>query len=76
MTDYDPNSPERGWTVSRTNDRGSMDSYWIEKDTSRPRTAPKWLVQRVDDLKVSKRYYSRAAGAFLALSEGAIVWED
>ena len=76
MNDYDPNSPETGWTVKRANRLGSMDSYWIMKDITRPRTAPKWFVRRVDTLGTSTRFYSRASGAFLALSEGAIVWEN
>lgn len=37
---------------------------------------PSWYVQRLSDYRVSKRYYSRPSGAFLALESGAIVWTD
>lgn len=58
--------------------------YEIKRDTGREEEvrratgiphAPCWYVQRMTDLAESKRYYSRPAGAFLALSEGAIKWE-
>jgi hypothetical protein len=70
MTDYDPNSDEESWHIEYCGGR-----YLIIKDTSRRRLAPKWYVERLNDLKVSRRFYSRPSGAFTALSEGAIVWE-
>jgi hypothetical protein len=70
MTDYDPNKPEARWHVDYCGGK-----YEITKDCSRYRTGPKWYVKRVNDRRYSKRFYSRPSGAFLALSEGAIVWE-
>jgi hypothetical protein len=49
--------------------------YQIKHDTARGYLAPKWYVQRMNDLSTSKRYYSRPSGAFTALSTGAIEWE-
>ena len=37
---------------------------------------PSWYVQRMSDLRTSKRYYSRPGGAITALLTGAIVWES
>ncbi len=37
---------------------------------------PCWYVQRMSDLRTSKRYYSRPVGAIGALLSGAIVWES
>ena len=71
MTDYDPNCWEPSWHIEYCGGR-----YRFHKETSRHRTAPKWYVERLNDARVSKRFYSRPSGAFLALSEGAIVWED
>jgi len=49
------------------------EQYEIRYDHTRPYLSPKWYV--VDDLNMrSKRYYSWASGAFLALSTGAIKW--
>jgi hypothetical protein len=70
MTDYDPNSPEENWAVTYCGGR-----YLIKKDCGRFRTEPKWYVKRMNDRRYSKRFYSRPSGAFLALSEGAIIWE-
>ena len=71
MTDYDPNAEEESWHISYCGGE-----YWIHKDTDRYRTDPKWYVYRVNDNRESTRFYSRPAGAFLALSTGAIKWED
>lgn len=67
---YDLNASEESWYIEYCGGR-----YNIHKETTRPRTAPKWFVERLNDERTSRRFYSRAAGAFLALSEGAIVWE-
>jgi len=68
---YDPNAPEETWFVQYCGGE-----YQIRKDVTRPRTAPKWYVDRMNDLRLSKRFYSRPAGAFLALQCGAIEWRD
>ena len=49
--------------------------YVIKYDTSRAYLSPKWYVKRCHDNAYSVRYYSRPAGAFMALSEGGIKWE-
>lgn len=67
---YNPNASEESWNIEYCGGK-----YVIKKDVGRYRLAPKWYVKRLNDRRYSKRYYSRASGAFLALSEGAIVWE-
>lgn len=49
-------------------------AYAINLDNA-PRY-PRWYVQNLHDLRCSKRDYSTAAGAFAALIEGRIQWED
>lgn len=48
--------------------------YEIKHDTNRDYLAPKWYVQRMNDLMTSKRFYSQPGGAFLALSTAGIKW--
>ena len=68
---YDPNAFEEPWTVQYCGGQ-----YLIKKDITRPRLAAKWYVDRLNDLRISTRFYSRPSGAFLALSTGAIQWSD
>ena len=44
--------------------------YEIKRDTSRQRLSPQWYVQRMSDLRTTKRYYSWPDGAF-----SAVLWE-
>ena len=45
----------------------------IRTDVGTPHP-PSWFVQRMTDLRTSKRYYSRPEGAITALLTGSIVW--
>lgn len=58
------------WEIKHQNKK-----YRIMYSPDRGYTQPKWWVLRIDDVKTSTRFYSFAAGAFLALSSGAIIWE-
>lgn len=44
--------------------------YEIKRDTSRRISQPQWYVQRMSDLRCTKRYYSWPDGAF-----SAVLWE-
>lgn len=44
--------------------------YEIKRDTSRRYLQPQWYVQRMTDLRCTKRYYSWPDGAF-----SAVLWE-
>jgi hypothetical protein len=68
---YDPNAHQEPWAVTYCGGR-----YLIKKDITRARTAAKWFIKRMNDRRISVRYYSRPSGAFLALSEGAIKWSQ
>ncbi len=48
--------------------------YRLRYDQTRKYLQPKWYVIRVNDLRVSSRWYSWPEGAFLALRTGAVVW--
>lgn len=61
---------EETWTVEYCGAR-----YEVKHDSSRTGIhPPSWYVQRMTDLRVSKRYYSRPGGAMNALACGSIVW--
>jgi hypothetical protein len=49
--------------------------YEIKKDCREDRLAPSWYVQRMNDLRYSKRYYSQPSGAFAAIVGQRVVWE-
>lgn len=51
--------------------------YEIKYDSERGANyphPPRWYVQRMNDMRTSERYYSRASGAFMALASGAVSW--
>jgi hypothetical protein len=50
--------------------------YEIKRDTSRKALSPQWYVQRMTDLRTTKRYYSWPDGAFSAVLWERCSWED
>ena len=50
--------------------------YVISNDATRAHLKPSWYVQRMTDLRTTKRYYSWPDGAFSAVVWGRAEWED
>lgn len=50
--------------------------YEIKRDTSRRYLQPQWYVQRMNDLRVTKRFYSWPDGAFAAVLWERCSWVD
>jgi len=48
--------------------------YRIIYEPTRARLQPKWYVQRMQDLRVTERYYSWPDGAFSAVLWGRAKW--